>query len=172
MKTKTRQWVLLGGISQDFFFMHRAYTATDEYVDTSWTRMWITGSHTLRKIMGKFQEFFGCLQKKSHFFFIKMCELFAHFEKKMGKFWETYKIFPKFSRDFYQCRTCFILSTGWPTNKEHDYCKLQYFAPFFGGYLVQLKHHRVVYKTKTIQQLITTICQTITVPRTKIPPPY
>jgi len=30
-------------------------------------------------------------------------ELFAHFEKKMGKFWETYKIIPKLSHDFFQC---------------------------------------------------------------------
>jgi len=44
---------------------------------------------TLGKIMGKFRENF--------------IELFAHFEKKMGKFQETCKIFPKFSHDFSQC---------------------------------------------------------------------
>jgi len=36
-------------------------------------------------------------------FSLKMGELFAYFEKKMGKFWEKYKIFPQFSRDFPQC---------------------------------------------------------------------
>jgi len=35
-------------------------------------------------------------------FFLKMGELFAHFDK-MDFFWETYKIFRKFSNDFPQC---------------------------------------------------------------------
>jgi len=47
--------------------------------------------NTLGKIMGKFRENVVCLPKFFHFF-LKMGELFAHFEHKMGKFWETYKI--------------------------------------------------------------------------------
>jgi len=52
--------------------------------------------------MGKFRENFVCFPKFSHFF-LKMGELFAHFERKMGFFGETYKISTKFSHDFSQC---------------------------------------------------------------------
>jgi len=49
--------------------------------------------------MGNFWEIFVFFPKMFPFFSQKG-ELFAHFEKKMGKFREKYIIFSKFSRDF------------------------------------------------------------------------
>jgi len=51
--------------------------------------------------MGKFQEHFVFFPNFPHFliflhFYLKIGELFAHFEKKMGKFWEN----TTFSRNF------------------------------------------------------------------------
>jgi len=49
--------------------------------------------HALGKIARKFQEICVFSPKFPHFI-LTMGELFAHFEKKNGKFREKYEIFP------------------------------------------------------------------------------
>jgi len=64
-------------------------------------------AHTLGKSWDNFVKILYFLKKKSHYF-LKMSELFAHFENKMEKIPENVKNSPKFSHDLRS--VVFILS--------------------------------------------------------------
>jgi len=61
-----------------------------------------------------------------------MGELFAHFEKKMGQFRETYKIFPRFSHDFSQCTQI---------NRAHSRTTKSNNNRYFGEFQIDRKNH-------------------------------